>query len=74
MRKRLFLLFTALMVPAAALAEEAVPPLNSPKRIFWAMQCAGAMPVLLTASLAAICALTAAAIACYGKAGDRDEE
>ena len=74
MRKRLFLLFTALMVPAAALAEESIPPLKSPERILWAIRCAGPMPVFLIASLAAICALTIAAIAYYRKAGGSDEK
>ena len=73
MWKRLFLLFTALMVPAAALAEETVPPLKSLERISWAVKCAGPMPVFLIASLAAICALTIAAVVYYKKAGGGDE-
>ena len=71
MRKRLFLLCTALMVPAAALAEQAIPPLKSPERILWAMKCAGPMPALLVASLAAICALTIAAVLYYKEGGWR---
>ena len=72
MRKRLLSFILSLLVPAAALAEEFVPPLKSPRRILWAMQCAGPMPLLLIASLAVICALTVAAVIRYKKAGGRD--
>ena len=73
MCKRLLSLLMALIPPAAALAEETVPPLKSLERIPWAMKCAGPMPTLLIASLAAICILTVAAVICYRKAGGRDE-
>ena len=72
MRKRLLSFFIAFILSAAALAEDAVPPVGSPKRILWAMKCAGAMPPLLILSLAAICVLAAVAILCCRKAGDGD--
>ena len=72
MRKRLLILIPAFLCASAALAEEALPPLNSPRRIFWAMKCAGPMPALLIASLAAICVLTVIAVIYYRKAGGRN--
>ena len=74
MRKQLLTLFLASLVPAAAFAEESIPPLNSPRRILWAMQCAGPMPTLLVSSLLVICALAIASVVYYKKAGGRDEE
>ena len=59
-----WLLSLAILFESAALAEE-VPPLASPQRIPWAMRCAGPMPPLLIASLAAICVLIAAAVIYY---------
>lgn len=74
MRKRLLSFFILFIVPAAALAEETVPPMGSPRRILWAMKCAGGMPPLLAASLAVICVLAIVAVLYNQKAGEGDEE
>lgn len=74
MRKLLPAFFVALLVSARALAVQPDPPaLYSAQRILWAAKCAGPMPPLLIASLAAICVLVVISVIYYRKAGGSDE-
>ena len=68
------LIFAAFIMPVTAFAAEEVPPMKSPKRILWAMKCAGPMPALLVVSLAVICALIIISVIYYRKGGKNDEQ
>lgn len=61
-----------LLTPWAGCAE-AMPALGSVDRIPWAVQCAGAMPTLMTGALAAAGVLTTVSVLWYRQVKKRNE-
>ena len=69
----LFAFLGMFIMPTTAYAAEEIPPLQSPQRISWALECAGPMPDLLIFSLVLLCILIVISVIVYRKGGDKNE-
>ena len=73
MRKLLFALLAGCAIPAATLAEEALPPLGDPNRIWAVIKYVGPMPSLLFKAIVAIVVLIIVSVVYYKKVVNHDE-
>lgn len=69
----LFAFLGMFITSTTAYAAEEIPPLQSPQRISWALECAGPMPDLLIFSLVVICVLVVISVIVYRKGGNKNE-